>query len=98
MQMSVITTEDPTDVGRMSLTERATFGMLRVEQAIEGQVEKSRGTSMRWVWVVLIGILVIAAAAAWIWCMRKGYRGFNGRIEALKGPLGIKIGVKIGCY
>jgi hypothetical protein len=49
-------------------------------------------------WIVLIGILVVAAAAAWGYCLARGYRGFTGNIEAVKGPLGIKIGVKLECY
>lgn len=49
-------------------------------------------------WLVLIGILVIAAAVAWVYCRNAGYRGFSGHIEAVKGPFGIKIGIKLGCY
>ena len=50
------------------------------------------------IWVILIGIFVVAAAAGFAYCQAKGHRGFTGNIEAYKGPLGIKIGVKIECY
>ncbi|WBQ04203.1 hypothetical protein [Kribbella sp. CA-293567] len=53
---------------------------------------------MRWVWIILIGVLVIAAAAGFIYCRARGFDGFTGHIEAVKGPGGFKIGVKIGCY
>ena len=47
---------------------------------------------------LLIGILVVAAAVAWVYCRNAGYRGFTGDIQAVRGPWGIKIGVKLGCY
>jgi hypothetical protein len=52
----------------------------------------------RCVWVAPVGVFVIASAAEFLYCKARGYRGFNGRVEALKGPFGITIGVKIGCY
>jgi len=47
---------------------------------------------------LLFGIFVVAAAAGFVYCRARGYDGFTGNIEAVKGPFGIKIGVKIGCY
>lgn len=67
-----------------------------IARAVDSALNKSNG--FRWVWLVLIGIFVIAAAIAWIYCRNAGYRGFTGHIEAVKGPWGIKIGVKLGCY
>lgn len=69
-----------------------------VEDFVRRQAELAIRSEYRWVWLVLIGILVIAAAVAWIYCRNAGYRGFSGHIQAIKGPLGIKIGIKIGCY
>lgn len=69
-----------------------------VEDFVRRQAELAIRSEYRWVWLVLIGILVIAAAVAWIYCRNAGYRGFSGHIQAVKGPLGIKIGIKIGCY
>ncbi len=60
--------------------------------------EGPRTAVLRWVWVVLIGILIIAAAVAFVWCRHTGFSGFTGNIEAVRGPFGIKIGIKIGCY
>ena len=62
------------------------------------EADGARAGVLRWVWVVLIGILIIAAAIAFVWCRRSGFSGFTGNIEAVRGPFGIKIGVKIGCY
>ncbi|MFD5277097.1 hypothetical protein ACFWIX_05990 [Pseudarthrobacter sp. NPDC058362] len=67
-----------------------------IARAVDSALDKSNG--FRWVWLVLIGIFVIAAAIAWIYCRNAGYRGFTGHIEAVKGPWGIKIGIKLGCY
>ncbi|MFJ6077051.1 hypothetical protein ACIQC0_01950 [Pseudarthrobacter sp. NPDC092419] len=67
-----------------------------IARAVDTALDKSNG--FRWVWLVLIGIFVIAAAIAWIYCRNAGYRGFTGHIEAVRGPWGIKIGIKLGCY
>lgn len=67
-----------------------------IARTVDSALDKSNG--FRWVWLVLIGIFVIAAAVAWIYCRNAGYRGFTGHIEAVKGPWGIKIGIKLGCY
>lgn len=75
---------------------RAATGLYVAERRIMDL--RNRESSMRWVWVVLIGILVVAAAAGFVYCRARGHSGFNGRIEAVKGPFGVKIGVKIGCY
>lgn len=53
---------------------------------------------LNWGWVVLLGVLVIAAAVAWVHCVNSGYRGFGGDIEAVRNGWGIKIGIKLGCY
>jgi len=51
----------------------------------------------RAVWLVLVGIFVVAAAAGFAYCRAAGHNGFTGNVEALKGPFGVKIGVKIEC-
>ncbi|HOQ53905.1 MAG TPA: hypothetical protein PLF56_09855 [Micropruina sp.] len=71
---------------------------LAVEDFVRRQADVATRSEYRWVWLVLIGILVIAAAVAWVYCRNAGYRGFSGHIEAVKGPFGIKIGIKLGCY
>jgi hypothetical protein len=73
------------------------MGMLRARDGAERALMRD-GTAFRWVWLVLIGIVVIAAAIAFVYCRNAGYRGFTGNIEFVKGPLGIRIGVKLGCY
>jgi hypothetical protein len=76
-------------------------GTLRAMDTLESALtRKSESTPavFRWVWIVLIGVLVIAAAIAFVYCRNHGYSGFSGNIEWIKGPLGIRIGVKLGCY
>lgn len=72
--------------------------MDRIGSRLPSAGGKSKLTVYRWVWLVLIGVLVIAAAAAFLYCRANGYSGFHGEIEFLRGPFGIRIGVKIGCY
>ncbi|MBT2555477.1 hypothetical protein [Arthrobacter sp. ISL-5] len=67
-----------------------------IARAVDSALEKS--SEFRWVWLVLIGILVVAAAAAWVYCRKSGYDGFTGDISAVRGPWGVKIGIKLGCY
>lgn len=55
-------------------------------------------TVFRWVWVVFIGVIIVAAAVAFVYCRARGYRGFSGHIEAVRGPWGIRIGTRLGCY
>ena len=87
-----------------TVTDRAAvathMGALDLVDSMQDRLEQSRkdGGLFQWVWVVLIGIFVVAAAAGFVYCRARGYDGFNGNVEAYKGPLGIKIGVKIGCY
>lgn len=72
---------------------------MALEKAAEGaQRALERPTTYRWAWLVLIGILVIAAAVAWVYCRNAGYRGFSGAIEAVRNGWNIKIGIKLGCY
>jgi hypothetical protein len=72
---------------------------MALEKAAEGaQRALERATTYRWAWLVLIGILVIAAAIAWVYCRNAGYRGFSGAIEAVRNGWNIKIGIKLGCY
>jgi hypothetical protein len=82
------------------VSESLTSGLLRARDAMETGLTASRdrGVAFRWIWVVLIGVLVIAAAVAWVVCLNRGHRGFSGAIEAVRGPFGIKIGIKLGCY
>jgi len=88
-----------------TMTDRAAVathvGALDLVHSMQDRLERSKTESaglFQWVWVVLIGIFVVAAAAGFVYCRARGYDGFNGNVEAVKGPLGIKIGVKIGCY
>jgi hypothetical protein len=77
------------------------LGALNLVESMQDRLEEARTDGTRifqWVWVVLIGIFVVAAAAGFVYCRARGYDGFSGNVEAYKGPLGIKIGVKIGCY
>ena len=71
---------------------------IAVESFVRRQAELATSSEYRWVWLVLIGMLVVAAAVAWVYCRNAGYRGFTGDIQAVRGPWGIKIGVKLGCY
>ena len=83
------------------LAVRAHTGALELADSMSRNLERARNEGTRvfqWVWVVLIGIFVVAAAAGFVYCRARGYDGFTGNVEAVKGPLGIKIGVKIGCY
>jgi hypothetical protein len=88
-----------------TMTDRAAvathMGALELVDSMNDRLERPRsgGAALfQWVWVVLIGIFVVAAAAGFLYCRARGYDGFTGNVEAVKGPLGIKIGVKIGCY
>lgn len=63
----------------------------RAEAAMAGE------SRARWVWLVLIGVMAIAAGAAFVYCRSRGFAGFTGDIEAVRGPGGIKIGIKIAC-
>jgi hypothetical protein len=88
-----------------TMTDRAAvathMGALDLVDSMQDRLQQSRSDGaglFQWVWVVLIGIFVVAAAAGFVYCRARGYDGFNGNVEAYKGPLGIKIGVKIGCY
>lgn len=74
----------------------AQVGAMQMRNGFEGRIEAS--STFRWVWIVLIGVVVIAAAIAFVYCRNAGYDGFTGNLEWVKGPLGIKIGVKLGCY
>jgi hypothetical protein len=84
----------------LALTNHAIAAQISAQNAIARAVNSAldKTSEFRWVWLVLIGILVIAAAVAWVYCRHAGYRGFTGNISAVKGPWGIKIGVKLGCY
>lgn len=55
-------------------------------------------TSAFYAWVLLVGVLVIAAAAAWATCRARGYRGFSGGVRLAKGPWGVTIGISLECY
>ena len=48
-------------------------------------------------WVVIIGLLVIAAGAAWAVCLKNGYRGFTGEVK-LHTKWKIPVGIKLECY
>jgi hypothetical protein len=78
------------------------IGAMRIMDEIELRAKRANlpaaGAAYKWVWIVLIGILIVAAAVAFIYCRNRGYDGFTGNIEAVRGPFGIKIGIKIGCY
>jgi len=66
----------------------------------EGQgelVENRDSRRLSWVWVVLIGVFVIAGAYAWSVCLARGYRGFEGSIQ-LHTKWRIPIGIKIACF
>jgi hypothetical protein len=88
-----------------TMTDRAAvathMGALELVDSMHDRIERPRngGAALfQWVWVVLIGIFVVAAAAGFLYCRARGYDGFTGNVEAVKGPFGVKIGVKIGCY
>lgn len=83
-----------------TIAEYALSTQLGLQNRLIRTIETTREatTGFRWVWLVLIGILVVAAAVAFIYCRNSGYGGFNGRIEAIRGPWGVKIGIKLGCY
>ena len=48
-------------------------------------------------WIVIIGVFVVAAAAAWALCLSKGYRGFTGEMK-LHTKWKVPIGIKLECY
>jgi len=89
-----------------TITDRAAvathLGAVDLIDSMDDRLDRAKSGGVaslfQWVWVVLIGIFVVAAAAGFVYCRARGYDGFNGNVEAYKGPLGIKIGVKIGCY
>ncbi len=60
-------------------------------------VESRDSRRLSWVWVVLIGIFVVAGAYAWSICLSRGYRGFAGSIK-LHTRWGIPIGIKLACF
>lgn len=74
-------------LGAISLVERSS-------EALQGK----SGSTYRWAWIVVIGILVIAAAVAWVYCRRAGYRGFSGQVSLHRNGWNIAIGVRLGCY
>jgi hypothetical protein len=79
----------------------AHVGALQLADSMGDRLREARNEGallLQWVWVVLIGIFVVGAAAGFLYCRARGYDGFTGNVEAVKGPFGIKIGVKIGCY
>ncbi|MEZ5129723.1 MAG: hypothetical protein R2703_14790 [Micropruina glycogenica] len=41
---------------------------IAVESFVRRQAELATSSEYRWVWLVLIGILVVAAAVAWVYC------------------------------
>ncbi len=90
-------TSAPTKV--TALTTNGLEKLLNFSQLAHSRAQNQELTAAyRWAWIVLIGIFIVAAAVAFIYCRNRGYDGFNGRIEAVKGPFGVKIGIKLGCY
>jgi hypothetical protein len=82
-----------TQVGALSVIDSMQERLARASNA------EGIGAYLRYrVWIILIGILVVAAAAGFAYCQARGHNGFTGNIEAIKGPLGVKIGVKIECF
>ena len=77
--------------------QRATLDLLDAVGA-HSAAAADRATAFRWVWVVFIGIIIVASAVAFVYCRSRGYHGFNGYLEAVKGPFGVRIGTKLGCY
>jgi hypothetical protein len=84
----------------VSPSVRAHQATLDLLDAVNGNsaTATSRAMVFRWVWVVFIGIVIVAAAVAFVYCRSRGYHGFSGHLEALKGPFGVRIGTKLGCY
>jgi hypothetical protein len=77
----------------------AQVGVMRLADRATARVEQDPTSTFRFAWVVLIGVFVVAgAAAAFVWCKVTGHNGFAGQIEAVKGPFGVKIGVRLGCF
>lgn len=52
---------------------------IAVESFVRRQAELATSSEYRWVWLVLIGILVVAAAVAWVYCRNAGLPRFHRR-------------------
>jgi hypothetical protein len=88
-----------TDTHTLGISDRGQLAVIRGQHRLLDAIETPpQPVALRWVWLVIIGIVVIAAAVAFVYCRSHGYKGFTGSLEAAKGPFGVKIGIKIGCY
>jgi hypothetical protein len=74
------------------------IGMMRLADRVAARAENDSTSIFRIAWVPIIGLLVIGAAAAFIWCKRSGHNGFSGQIEFIRTIGGFKIGINLGCY
>ena len=67
--------------------------LLPADSDDDGTIDDTRLTA----WVVLVGVLVLAAAGAWAICIKNGYRGFTGEMK-LHTKWKVPIGIKLECY
>lgn len=84
----------------------ATSAYVKTQQAVTNQVDHllagMRNPAERdkafYGWIFIIGILIVAAAVAWVYCRMNGYRGFRGGLSVKRGPWGIVLGTYLECY
>ena len=81
-----------------TMASRAQLGFAELVEAAQAKVAQKERSASYYGWIILIGILVIAAAVAWVYCRARGFRGFTGGVQAIRGPWGIKIGVSLECF
>ncbi|MCW2684530.1 MAG: uncharacterized protein JWP33_2443 [Blastococcus sp.] len=65
---------------------------------VAGWHDSEQRSAMWYAWIFIVGVLIVAAAVAWVYCRWAGYRGFRGGISVKRGPWGVTIGTYLECY